>query len=115
MVMSVEQTQQTMQAYGNALVGHGDFAQYFGDDVVCTIEGTDQPYQGREAVRGWITAAHSLGEIKLRSLFAGEEHAAVEADFIRTDGHHVPYAVIYDLAYGKIAALRLYFTGPVQA
>ena len=115
MAMSVQQTQQTMQAYGNALVGHGDFAQYFGDDVVCTLEGTDQRYEGREAVRQWLTGAHSLGEIKLRSLVSGEGHAAVEADFIRKDGHRVPYAVIYDLAYGKLTALRLYFTGPVQA
>ncbi|HEY8742242.1 MAG TPA: hypothetical protein VIU62_04040 [Chloroflexota bacterium] len=115
MAMSAEQTQQTMQAFANAMQGRGDFAQYFNDDVMLTVEGTDQRYQGREAVRQGITGTESLGEIKLRSLFWGEGHAAVEADFIRKDGHHVPYSVIYDLADGKITALRLYFTGPIQA
>lgn len=114
MALSLEQTNQTMQAYGEALLNHGDFAQHFSDDVTCNLEGTDQRYQGRDAVQGWISSAHALGEIKMRSLFAGEGHAAVEADFIRKDGTAVPYAVVYDLADGKITALRLYFTGPVQ-
>jgi hypothetical protein len=118
MAMSVEQTQQAIQAYGEALLNHGDFAHYFSDDVLCTvegIEGTAQRYQGRDAVQRWINAAHALGEIRLTSSFAGEGHAAIDAEFVRKDGVVVPYAVIYDLTDGKITALRLYFTGPVQA
>jgi hypothetical protein len=95
--------------------GRGDFAQYFNDDVTLSVEGTAHRYHGREAVRQGITGTESLGEAKLRSLFWGEGHAAAEADFIRKDGNHVPYSVIYDLANGKITALRLYFTGPIQA
>ena len=44
----------------------------------------------------------------------GEDHAAAEAEFVRKDGISVAYSAIYDLAGGKITALRLYFTGPVQ-
>ena len=113
MAMTLEQTAQTMQAYGEALLSHGDFAQHFSDEVTCSLEGTEQRYEGRDAVRGWINGAHALGEVKLRSLVAGAGHAAIEADFVRTDGGVVPYAVVYDLAEGQITALRLYFTGPV--
>ena len=117
MATSVSQTQttaQTMNAYAEELLRHGDFAQYFTDDVVCTVEGTDQTYHGREAVRQWIDAAHSLGEVRVRNMFVGEGHATIEADFVRTDTVSVPYSVIYELADGQITALRLYFTGPVQ-
>ena len=50
----------------------------------------------------------------MRNTFMGETHAVAEAELIRKDGILVPYSVIYDLAAGKITALRLYFTGPVQ-
>lgn len=112
--MSAEQTQQVMQAYASALHGGGDIGQYFHDDVVLTIEGTDQRYQGRQAVSQGITGSESMGEVKLGGLFCAEDHAAIEADFVRNDGRHVPYSVIYDLADGKITALRLYFTGPIR-
>jgi ketosteroid isomerase-like protein len=114
MAMTTQQTQQALDEYLHALLNHGDFASHFSDDVVVTVEGTDQRFTGRNAARDWITAAHSLGEIKLHKQFTGEGHAATEAEFIRKDGRSVPYAVIYDFAAGKITALRLYFTGPVQ-
>jgi hypothetical protein len=79
--------------------------------VTCKVEGTDQRYHGRDAVQGWI--ARGVGRFTMRSLFAGAGHAIAEADFIRTDGTGVPFAVVYDLAEDKITALRLYFTGPI--
>jgi hypothetical protein len=116
MVVSIAETQQLMDAYGEALLSHGDYAQYFSDDVVAVLEGIEpQRFEGREAVTQWIEGAHALGEIKFRSLFACEAHAAAELDFVRKDGVAVPYAVTYDIAAGKITALRLFFTGPVQA
>ena len=57
---------------------------------------------------------HAVGEIKVRNTFIGETHAVAEAEFVRKDGILVPYSVIYDVAAGKITALRLYFTGPVR-
>ena len=115
--MSVSQTQQSMQAYSDALLQHSGFAEYLSDDVVAKLEGVPgaaQEYQGRDAVAQWINAAHSLGEVKLRTMFSGEGHAAGEFDFVRKDGVAVPYSVIYDLANGKITELNLYFTGPLQ-
>jgi hypothetical protein len=114
MRMTMQQTQQVVDGYLDALLTHRDFASYFSDDVVVALEGTDQRFTGRDTARDWIVAAHSLGEVKLRSQFTGEGHAAAEAEFIRKDGGSIPYAVIYDLAGGKITALRLYFTAPVQ-
>lgn len=113
-VSQTQLTQQTMQAYAEALLAHGDYAQHFSEDVVSRVEGTDQRFEGREAVRQWIEGAHSLGEVRVRTMFVGEENAALEADFIRKDGVAIPYSVIYELAGDKITALRLYFTGPVQ-
>ena len=112
--MSVSQTQQTMQSYAEAILKHSRFDQYFSDNVVAVVEGANQRYDGRDAVQQWIDGAHSLGEIKMRTLFAGEGHAAGEFDFVREDGVTVPYSVIYDLSDGKITALRLYFTGSLQ-
>ncbi len=111
--MSTEETRRTMQAYMDALLSRGDYAQYFSDDVVVSIEGTGQRYEGREAARQWIEAGHSIGEIRYKALFPVEGHAAFEGDFVRNDGTAVPYSVIYDLADGRITALRLYFTGPL--
>jgi len=71
-------------------------------------------YRGREAAKNWVEGIHAVGEIKVRNTFMGETHAVAEAELVRKDGISVPYSVIYDVAAGKITALRLYFTGPVQ-
>ena len=113
--MSLTETQRTMDAYVRDLMGHEDYSRHFSEDVVVEVCGTDQRYAGREAARAWIDGAHALGEIKIRDAFMGDEHAAAEAEFVRKDGISVPYSVIYDVAGGKITALRLYFTGSVEA
>ena len=112
---SMRDAQQTMEAYVRDLLNHGDYARHFSDDVGVEVQGTPQRYEGREAVRQWIDSAHAFGEAKVRDLFTSERHAAAEAEFIRRDGVSIPYSVIYDLADGKITALRLYFTGPLQS
>jgi hypothetical protein len=111
---TAQNTMQIMRAYTEALLSHGDFGKHFSDDIVCVVEGTDQRYAGREAVQQWIIAAHSLGDVRERKLFAGEAHAVLEADFVRQDNVSVPYSAIYEIEDGLITALRLYFSGPVQ-
>ena len=96
------------------LLNRGDYSRHYSDDVVVEVRGTDQRYRGREAAKNWVEGIHAVGEIKVRNTFMGETHAVAEAEFIRKDGILVPYSVIYDVAAGKITALRLYFTGPVQ-
>jgi hypothetical protein len=114
MAVSMMDTGRLIDAYLEALVTHGDYAQFFSDDVVAILEGPEiQEFRGREAVREWIDAAHELGEIKILTSFGCEAHAAAEAEFVRKDGVAVPYSVIYDFADDKITALRLFFTGPI--
>jgi hypothetical protein len=112
-VASVD-TRQLMGAYLDALLAHGDFARYFSEDVVATLEGVEpEQHRGRAGVREWIDAAHSLGAVKLRRLVTGEDRAAAEFDFIRRDGAAVPYVVMWDIGGGQITALRIFFTGPI--
>jgi hypothetical protein len=97
MVLSLPTEQQVLQRYLEVLAAHGDFAEYFSQDVVAVYEGIEsQRFEGREAVTRWIEGAHAL-----------------EFRFVRNDGVGVPYSVIYDVADGKITALRLFFTGPI--
>lgn len=114
MSTAFQQTHQTLERYLQDLQTHGDFAAHFSDDVVVSFEGGDQRVEGREAARQLIEAAHALGEIKLRSFFTGEDHATIEATFIRRDRTAVPYAAIYDLDGDKITALPLYMTGAIE-
>jgi hypothetical protein len=114
MVMSVSQPLELMQKYTDTLLQHGDFAAYFSDDVVATMEGIEpQRFEGREAVREWIEGAHTLGTIEPRTMFACDRYAGSEWEFVRNDGVRVPYSVTYELADGQITALRLFFTGPI--
>ncbi len=113
MVVTVRPTEDLIHAYTKALLSHGDFATYFTDDVVATLEGIEpQRFEGREAVRTWIEGAHALGQIRPRSLFACETQVGSEWEFVRKDGVVVPYAVMYDVRGDKISALRLFVTGP---
>jgi hypothetical protein len=112
--MALIDTQQTMDAYIRDLLNRGDYSRHYSDDVVVEVRGTDQRYRGREAAKNWVEGIHAVGEIKVRNTFMGETHAVAEAELVRKDGISVPYSVIYDVAAGKITALRLYFTGPVQ-
>lgn len=114
MAMSLAETRQAMQAYASAHGGREELGRHFSDDVTATVRGTDQRYQGRDVVADWIAGSAALGEIRVLEVFAGEGRATIEAEFRRRDGVVVPYVVVYDLADGRITALRLYFTGPVE-
>ena len=120
--MSAER--QMMQDYIDTLVKRADFTRYFAEDVVATIEGTDQRADGRQAAGDLIRYMHETAfdaKPELKNLIVDTGKAAIEADF---DGTHtgefagiqptgrvvrVPYSVIYDLRDGQISALRIYF------
>ena len=115
MVVTVRPAEELLQEYTRALLSHGDFAAFFTDDVVATMEGIEpQRFEGRDAVRAWIEGAHSLGTIRPKTLFACETQVGSEWEFVRKDGVVVPYAVIYDVRDDRISALRLFFTGPLM-
>jgi steroid delta-isomerase-like uncharacterized protein len=126
--MSVTETESTLRDYLDALLGGGDFASFFSEDIVWTTMETGDEIRGRDAVRDFIVALHSqLFEAapEVRGTAVADGIACLEADFV---GKHVaefagvpatgadvrmPYAVFYDVEGGSITALRAYF--PVTA
>jgi predicted ester cyclase len=113
-----------MEEYLDALVKRADYPAYFTDDVVATIEGTDQRAVGREAAGQLIRYIHEGAfdaRPELKNLLADDGKAAIEADFVGTHSGefagvqptgravHVPYSVVYDIRGDRISALRIYF------
>jgi steroid delta-isomerase-like uncharacterized protein len=122
--MTVTDTGSTVQGYLDALLHGGDFAAYFSEDVLWTTMETGQEIRGREAVRDFIVALHSQlfdAAPEVRSTTVGDGRVALEAVFAGThtaefvgvpaSGAQVrlPYVVVYDVADGRITALRAYF------
>jgi steroid delta-isomerase-like uncharacterized protein len=115
---------QVMQDYVDALVKRADFSGYFTDDVVATVEGTDQRADGRQAAEQLIRYLHEHAfdaHPELKNLLVDDGKAAIEADFVGTHTSEfagvpatgravrVPYSVVYDLRDDQISKLRIYF------
>jgi predicted ester cyclase len=113
----------TMQQYLEALRARADYGQHLTDDVVVTVEGSDQRAEGREAGQQLIRYMHETAfdaRPELKNLLVDEGKAAIEADFVGTHigefagvapsgrAVRVPYSVIYDLRGDQISALRIY-------
>jgi predicted ester cyclase len=121
--MSVENTQRTMEAYLEDLVGGGPYKRHFADDVVVALVSSDQGAEGPDAAQAWIAYLHQQAfeaRPELKNMFVADGKAAAELDFV---GKHtgefggiaatgrevrVPYSVVYDLEGEKIKALRIY-------
>jgi predicted ester cyclase len=115
---------QVMQHYVDDLIKRANFGQYYTDDVVLTVEGTDQRAVGREAAEQLIRDLHQHAfdaRPELKNLLVDEDKAAIEADFVGTHTGEfadvaptgrtvrVPYSVVYDLRGDQISELRIYF------
>src|SRR6476469_1715102 len=126
--MSMQETEQTIRDYLDALLNGGDFAAFFADDVGWTTMETGEEIGGRQAVKDFIVALHSQwfqASPELRNVTAADGVAAIEAVFVGTHiaefagvpatgtAVSLPYSVSYDVAGGKIEALRAYF--PITA
>jgi hypothetical protein len=122
--MSVQDTEQAMAAYFQDLLGGGRYARHFADDAVVSLMWTDQVAHGPAEAERMIDHLHKeafAASPVLKTSCIGAGRAFVEADFVaRHTGEfaqiaptgkavNVPYCVAYDLAAGKITALRLYF------
>ena len=116
--------EQAMEQYVRAMTSGGDFASSFASDVLWTTMETGDEVRGRDAVRDLIVFLHSQAfdaQIEVRRLVVGTDGAVLEAVFrgrqtadcfgVAASGAVVeaPYAVAYDLAEGRITALRAYF------
>lgn len=130
--MSIEETQAVIDAYAAAFLGREDIAPYFSDDVVLELVDVGQRIEGRDEVAGAIVELHEQtfdARPEVTNVVIGEGTAALEAVFVGTHTGDfagipasgmqvaVPYAVFYDLAVGKITALRIhgFATGLVAA
>ena len=121
--MSVEDTQRTMSAYIEDLLGGGPYKRHFSEDVIVSLVGTDQGAEGPDGAEGWIDYLHKEAfeaRPELRSMIVSDGQAAAEFDFV---GKHVgefggmaatgrevrvPYCMVYELEGEKIGALRGY-------
>jgi len=123
MIVSTEQTQQTMQGYGELLVKRGAYGEFFTDDVTFTMMGPGQVFTGPGAVEGFIRFLHEQAfdaQPELLSMICGDGVAGLEAIFkgthvaefmgVAATGRsvQVPYSVFYTLRGNKISALRAY-------
>jgi steroid delta-isomerase-like uncharacterized protein len=121
--MSLDGTTRTVNAYLDALVQRGDFAQYFTEDVVWTTVETGEEIRGREAVRDFIVAMHTQlfdAYPEYKHVAIGDGIAGLEADFVGVHtaefagipptgaSMRVPYSVFYDVDDDGISALRAY-------
>ena len=114
-----------MSAYLDAIGAgaKGQFAEYFTDDVVMQVVGTDQEVRGRQAVEGTIRYLQQQafdGRPDIKSVLVDGDQAVLEADFVaRHIGEfagkaptgrevRVPCTIVYDLADNHIKALRIY-------
>jgi hypothetical protein len=112
-----------MDAYLEALLARGAFSDYFADDVTIEVVGSGQTGRGRAEVEGMIRYFHEQAfdaRPEVKASVATDDRAALEADFVArhiaefgglaATGRdvRVPYSVHYDLAHGRIKALRVY-------
>jgi steroid delta-isomerase-like uncharacterized protein len=126
--MSLEETERTVREYLDVLLGGGDFASFFADDVLWTTMETGDQIHGREAVRDFIVGLHTkffdaspeLGNVTLadgvaaiEAVFAGTHIAGFAGIPATGAAVRLPYAMSYDVSDDKIKALRAYF--PITA
>jgi predicted ester cyclase len=116
-------TRKIMQQYLDALSARAAYGQYFADDIVVTVEGSDQRAEGREAGEQLIRFMHEVAfdaHAEVKTLLVDEDKAAIEADFVGTHAGEfagvaptgravrVPYSVMYELRGDQISNLRIY-------
>ena len=124
-LMSVESTKEVMMKYFDA--EHSDVSM-LADDVVFTIMGTGEEYNGPDGVMKMLDYFYNVAfdaTAETKSLIFGEGKAVFEGDFV---GKHigkfegipatnknvrVPLCVVYDLENNQIKRGRVYFEMPV--
>ncbi len=114
-----------MTGYVDALIARGDFAQYFADDVTFDVAWTGPSTKGRDSVESTIRYLHEQAfdaNVELKGMLVEGDSAALELVFaakhigefngVAGSGKSigVPYMAQYDIAAGRITALRIYIS-----
>jgi predicted ester cyclase len=87
--MTAESTRRIMEAYFGDLIGRGAYKRHFANDVVITIEGTEQRAEGPDGVEGLIDYFHRKAfdaRPELKNTLFADDRAVAEFDFV---GEHV--------------------------
>lgn len=121
--MSVEETRQILTDYAAALLGGGDFGQYFAEDITVKFMDVGQEISGWQMAVDGLIALHTVqfdAQPEIVTTVVGEGSAAIEALFVGTHTDefagipatgvavNVPYVVMSSLVEGLITELRLY-------
>lgn len=115
---------ETFDAYAQALLSGGDITRFLAPDVRWTTMETGEEVRGPESVRDLIAYIHSSAfdaSVELVRVVSDEHGVVIEAVFdgVQTGEFlgrpptgarvRVPYTMSYDIADGRITALRAYF------
>jgi hypothetical protein len=110
--MATEDTQALLDRYFQ-LMGRGDdFTDCCTTSVTWTTFDDGTQVQGREPVRNLIEALHDkMRDAQTRKLVCSDDGAYLEGDCADVSGRsqdRLAYCVAYDVADGKITAMRCY-------
>jgi steroid delta-isomerase-like uncharacterized protein len=122
--MSAAEVRDVLNAYAEVLIARGDYARFFADDIHFEVMGTDQVADGPAATEQAIRYLHEVafdanpelvnvrvddgGSAAIEAVFAGTHISDFAGVGATGAAVHVPYAVFYRVADGKISALRIY-------
>ena len=123
--MSAADVREVLNAYVEVLLARGDYARFFSDDVHFEVVGTDQRADGPEATEQAIRFFHEVAfdaQPEIVNVVVDDHSAAAEAVFAGThigefagvgatgNAVRLPYSAFYEVADGRITALRLYMS-----
>jgi hypothetical protein len=113
--MSFEGTQRTIDHYFDLMSQGGDFSQCYIANVTWTMTDTGDQVSGSSSVRNYLVALHTkMLDAQTRRIVVSEGHAYLEGDCLGAStgsSSRIFYCVAYDIADGRITAMRCY--GPI--
>jgi ketosteroid isomerase-like protein len=113
--MSFEETQRTIDHYFDLMSRDGDFGECYTADVTWTMTDTGDQVSGPPSVRDYLVALHTkMLDAPTRRIVVSEGHAYLEGDCLGAPtgtSSRIFYCVAYDIADGRITAMRCY--GPI--
>ncbi len=121
--MSAEHVRRTLESYLEALSARADYSRFFADDITFEVLWSDTSARGPQEVEQAIRFLHEIAfdaAPEVLGIVVGEDGAAVEFAFVGThigdfggveprgNSVRVPYSAFYEVADGRITALRVY-------
>jgi SnoaL-like domain len=112
--MRIDETQKMINDYFGVMAAHGDFSQFYAENVTWIMIDAGVETRGAAAVRDYVVALHGqMSDVHTHRIAVSEGAACLEGDCInvqKTDAPRIAYCVVYDLADNRITAMRCYGT-----